>query len=112
MLTGGDGDDVFIFNTPPIKSNGYDTITDFKVGEDKIQFETANMFKAFAGQESISLEDFISGNSTAHTNEHLIYNKATGGLYYDDDGSGSHQAVQIALLANHANLQACDIWLI
>jgi Ca2+-binding RTX toxin-like protein len=111
ILTGGDGDDVFIFSTPPVKSNGYDTITDFMAGQDKIQLDTS-MFKAFAGQESIALEDFISGNSTAHTNENLIYNKATGALYYDDDGSGSHVAVQIALLANHANLQASDIWLV
>ena len=107
ILTGGDGDDVFIFSTPPVKSNGYDTITDFMAGQDKIQLDTS-MFKAFAGQESIALEDFISGNSTAHTNENLIYNKATGALYYDDDGSGSHAAVQIALIGNHALLHASD----
>jgi Ca2+-binding RTX toxin-like protein len=111
MLTGGAGDDVFIFSTPPVKSSGYDTITDFTKGQDKIQLDTS-MFKAFAGQESISMEDFISGNSTAHTNEYLIYNKATGGLYYDDDGSGSQAAVQIALIANRADLQASDIWLL
>jgi len=111
ILTGGDGNDVFIFSTPPVKSSGYDTITDFMAGQDKIQLDTS-MFKAFAGQESLSMEDFISGNSTAHTNEHLIYNKATGGLYYDDDGSGSQAAVQIALIANRADLQASDIWLL
>jgi Ca2+-binding RTX toxin-like protein len=107
ILTGGDGDDVFIFSTPPVKSNGYDTITDFMAGQDKIQLDT-NMFNAFDGLTPIALEDFISGNSTAHTNENLIYNKATGGLYYDDDGSGSHAAVQIALIANRADLQASD----
>jgi Ca2+-binding RTX toxin-like protein len=42
----------------------------------------------------------------------LNHNKALGALYYDDDGSGSHAAVQIALLANHANLQASDFWLV
>jgi Ca2+-binding RTX toxin-like protein len=53
MLTGGAGNDVFIFSTPPVKSSGYDSITDFMKGQDKIQLDTS-MFKAFAGQESIS----------------------------------------------------------
>ena len=46
------------------------------------------------------------------TLEHLIYNKATGGLFYDSDGTGSHAPVQLATLTNKAAINASDFFVI
>jgi Ca2+-binding RTX toxin-like protein len=48
MLTGGHGKDIFVFND----GNGYDTITDFKQGEDRIEIGV------FAGVDSFKDLDF------------------------------------------------------
>jgi Ca2+-binding RTX toxin-like protein len=43
------------------------------------------------------------------TSQHLIYNEATGSLWYDADGSGKAAAVLIAVLDNHSKLTYTDL---
>ena len=40
--------------------------------------------------------------------DHIIYNKATGALIYDANGSAAGGAVQFATLVNKPALQASD----
>jgi hypothetical protein len=49
--------------------------------------------------------------TAADANDYLIYNKTTGGLYYDDDGNGTEAvAVKIAVIGTitHPALTAAD----
>jgi len=42
-------------------------------------------------------------------NDYVIYDRATGKLFYDDDGNGSDAPHLFAILANHAKLTASDL---
>ena len=48
------------------------------------------------------------GTVAADANDYLVYNQATGALFYDADGNGAGAAVQIALLGTHPVLTNAD----
>lgn len=112
QLTGGTGNDTFIFDTAPV-SGSLDTIKDFKTAQDHIALAKA-AFSAFAAEPlgTLASSQFIVGTAATSSTQHLIYNGSTGALYYDDDGSGSHAQIQIALLSGHPLISASDILLI
>ncbi|NTV98285.1 MAG: hypothetical protein HGA70_03880, partial [Chlorobiaceae bacterium] len=115
-LTGGSGRDSFIFNTIPGFGNR-DTITDFVHGTDKLQF-SSSVFTGFDGLIGTPGSDqFYSaaGAVTAHDlSDRIIYNSSTGALYYDLDGAGGTDAIQVAVLGtgSHPSLSASDIQII
>ncbi len=43
---------------------------------------------------------------------HILYDKATGGLFSDSDGTGAHAAVKIATLTNKPALSLPDFFVI
>jgi Ca2+-binding RTX toxin-like protein len=47
-------------------------------------------------------------STAADSNDHVIYNKTTGALYYDADGSGATPAVQFAKLSAGLALTHAD----
>ena len=59
-----------------------------------------------------SAGELTFGTKATAVDQHLIYNSANGGLYYDADGVGGAAQVQIASFANHAALTAGDFILI
>ena len=97
-LTGGLGIDIFVFNTVPSSSNR-DVVTDFSHVNDTIQLENA-IFKIPG--TSLASAYFYAGTKAHDANDRIIYNQATGALYYDSDGTGSHAQVQFATISNHA----------
>lgn len=111
-LTGGAGADSFVFNTLGAASDK-DTIKDFASGEDHVVL-ARSAFAAFAGDPAgaLSASEFTIGTAATTASQHLIYNDATGALYYDDDGSGKHAKVEIAVLSGHPALTAGDVLLI
>jgi hypothetical protein len=56
----------------------------------------------------------VVGNKALDSNDFLIYNQNTGGLYYDVDGAGAKAMVLIGVLddgaGNHTSLAASDFW--
>ena len=113
-LTGGSGSDYFVFNTAPNASSNKDIVTDFVTGVDHLQFSKG----VFAGLGSIvgnlSVAQFWSaaGAVAAHdSTDRIIYNTATGALYYDADGIGGTAAVQVAIIGavSHPVLAYTDI---
>jgi Ca2+-binding RTX toxin-like protein len=122
-LTGGTGSDVFLFdtalNTPnpagayysPLAS-GPDTITDFTVGTDEIQLSD-EVFTALGAPGALAASQFVANTTGVATTatQRVIYNTASGALFYDADGSGAqHAGIQIALIGaiSHAALTGAD----
>ena len=115
-LTGGPGKDVFIFNTRPNKSSNIDKILDFKVKDDSIYLENS-VFKAI-GKGSVTKPGalksgyFYAGTKAHDQDDYLIYNKKTGALYYDADGTGFQAQVQIAMLSKNLKMTYKDFFVI
>ncbi|CAN5391087.1 hypothetical protein BH10PSE4_BH10PSE4_39190 [soil metagenome] len=91
-LTGGGGADIFYFDGP---NTGIDRIADFQVGLDHIELR-GNTF----GVTSLASLGLVSGAApvASTTAPSLLYNTATGALFFDADGSDPNAAVQIAVL--------------
>ena len=102
VLTGGSGSDVFVFDAALNATSNVDTITDFNVAADTIWL-AASVFTGLAtGQLSASA--FHTGSAAADAQDRIIYNKATGALYFDSNGSAAGGQVQIATLSTGLNL--------
>lgn len=105
ITSGGSGNDRFVLND--LSTFNTDTITDFTVGSDKIVLDT-DVFTAFAGA-SVSAPEFTFGNKATTKLQRLIFDQATGILYYDADGSSSGKAKRaIATFSNGAVLGTGD----
>ena len=110
-LIGGAGADKFVFDTLGTSAER-DTVKDFIAGEDKLVV-AGSAFAAFAGQSGpLAASALAIGTAATTVDQHLIYNPATGALYYDADGSGSAAMVQIALLSTRPTLGAGDFHII
>jgi len=106
-LAGGTGRDIFVFNTTLSTTNNMDRITDFSVVDDTIYLENA-VFTKLTATGALNAANFRIGTAALDSNDYLIYNKGTGALLYDADGSGSGAAVQIALLGTGLALTNAD----
>lgn len=97
ILTGGNGEDTFAFTAALAKAN-LDVISDFVVVDDTIAL-AASVFKniGVAGA-ALDASQFCIGAKAQDATDRIIYNDATGALYYDVDGRGGHSAIQFATL--------------
>ena len=105
QLSGGAGKDVFRFTTAPAANS--DKITDFVAADDTIQLENA-IFTKLSATGVVNNAYLKIGTVAADANDYLVYNQATGALFYDADGNGAGAAVQIALLGTHPVLTNAD----
>lgn len=55
---------------------------------------------------------FVVGDKAKDSDDYLIYNKKTGKLSYDVDGSGSKAAVEIATLSKKLAMTYKDFFVI
>ncbi|WP_201864208.1 SdrD B-like domain-containing protein [Microvirga soli] len=121
-LSGGSGKDKFVFDqklgssTTDRKVN-FDTITDFKVKDDKFHLDNAVFKKLGKGSldkpSQLNKNFFTVGTQAKDKNDYIIYNKKTGVLSYDADGSGSKaKAVEFAKIDDGINLKHSHIYLI
>jgi hypothetical protein len=108
VLTGGTGKDQFIFDT---KLDGsFDRITDFNPAEDKIYLSDAIFTKlgyaSWNSPKQLSSSWLVDeAGAKAHDyNDFIIYDKTTGHLSYDADGSGAHAPVMFAQLPTGLDL--------
>jgi Ca2+-binding RTX toxin-like protein len=102
-LIGGAGADTFIFKE--LGASNSDKIKDFRHGSD--HFELHGVFKALQGGD-VPANEFYLGTKAHDANDHIIYDKATGNLYYDEDGNGAHKQELFAQLLNHSKLTHDD----
>ena len=105
-LTGGGGADIFGFDTA-VGSGNVDRITDFSVVDDTIRL-SRSVFLAIAANGPLAAGEFRIGSSAADANDHILYNSATGGLFYDADGNGGGAAILFARLTTGLALTSAD----
>ncbi|WP_114944192.1 hypothetical protein [Microvirga calopogonii] len=60
----------------------------------------------------LSKDKFYVGTSAKDANDRIGYNKSTGVLSYDPDGSGHQAAIKFATVKAKMALSAADIWII
>jgi Ca2+-binding RTX toxin-like protein len=123
VLTGNAGADHFVFNTTlgkgtkPSNQNkkvNFDTITDFKPGEDKILLDNAIFKKLGKGSAEApgALKPSVFKKSKATDKDDFLVYKG-GVVFYDADGNGTkHKPVEIIKIANKAALSAADFLII
>jgi Ca2+-binding RTX toxin-like protein len=110
-VTGGTGQDHFVFDTK-LSSTNKDRIVDFNVKDDTIRLENA-VFKV-GSNGTLKAGAFWSNNTgKAHdASDRVIYDKNSGVLYYDPDGTGSAKAVAFATISKNLSMTNKDIYVI
>ena len=106
ILNGGSGADVFYFNTALNSSTNVDTIQDFSVQDDTIRLEDA-VFKGLA-LGTLAADAFCISSGALDREDRIIYNKSTGALSYDADGTGTAAAIKFAQLTAGLALSRWD----
>jgi Ca2+-binding RTX toxin-like protein len=103
VLSGGLGKDAFVFDTRPNKKTNLDKIADYSVADDTIWLENKVFTKLGKAAKAMKLnKKFFAFDKAKDGNDHIVYVKKTGALFYDQDGSGTaHAAVQIATLTKN-----------
>jgi serralysin len=109
VLRGLGGSDTFAF-TSGLGGGNIDQIVDFQTGLDKIALDDA----VFAGMAlgGLTAAAFHTGTAAQDADDRIIYNRSTGALFFDADGSGAGAAVQFATLQVGLNLAAGDFLVI
>jgi serralysin len=107
-LTGGASYDNFVFDTA--LNGGIDRITDFSPAYDTIRLENAVFTALGVGQ--LHSTDFYVGAAAHDATDHIIYNRGTGAVFYDADGTGAAAPVQFAVLAPGLAITTTDFYVI
>jgi Ca2+-binding RTX toxin-like protein len=109
-LWGGAGADNFVFRETG--AGNADSIRDFGSGTDKLVLD-ASMMSALGASGNFAAGDArFKANSTGtatDASDRILFNTATGQVFYDADGNGSGAAQLIATLQSGATLAATDI---
>jgi Ca2+-binding RTX toxin-like protein len=95
ILYGGYGMDTFVFDTALDPSN-VDTLQDFAGADDTIALDSAIFIALGAGDLAATAFQATTGNVAQDADVRILFDTASGGLYYDADGSGAAAAVQFA----------------
>ena len=89
-LQGDAGADRFFFTTTLHGSTNVDDILDFSVADDSIHLKQDVFDQIALG--TLSAAAFRNGTAAADATDRIIYDSATGNLFYDEDGSGGAHA--------------------
>ncbi len=109
ILKGGKGHDTFAFvadlgSTTGVTVDAHDKIVDFSHKDDTIALDTGLIEPGFLGAKY-----FHIGTSATTADHRVIYDKATGHLYYDLDGTGTdYDQVHFATVAAGTKIHADD----
>jgi Ca2+-binding RTX toxin-like protein len=104
-LTGGSGSDTFKFDSPLDALTNVDHITDFVVGTDLIFLDAAT-FSAIPG--TFGSSNFQLGTTALDADDRLLYDAATGNIFYDADGAGGVAAILFASVTAGTALTYAD----
>jgi Ca2+-binding RTX toxin-like protein len=107
-LRGFGGKDMFVFSSA-LGAGNVDTIVDFNAAEDRIELHKS-VFAALSTTGVLPGAAFwASAGGAAHDDsDRVLYDTATGNLYYDADGNGAGLAIHFATLSGAPSLSAAD----
>lgn len=105
-LYGGEGRDIFVFDTSLSADAGpnVDRILDF-TEYDYIYLDRSTVYTALPFGP-LSESAFTTGAAATTADHRIIYHQSTGALFYDADGNGAAAAMQFATLAGGPTLTA------
>ena len=108
-LYGLGGADAFLFASAPGGGN-FVFLADFSAAADTILLD----HNAFAGLAAGALNPnaFVIGTAAQDTTDRIIYDAATGNLFYDADGNAAGTAIQFATLTGAPGITANDFLVI
>lgn len=106
-ITGGAGDDAFIFNSS-LGSANLTTITDFTAGDDFFILDDAIFDVIPVGVLAAGRFRSNSTGQAEDASDRIIYNESNGFLYYDEDGVGGAGRVYFARLDAGLTVTASD----
>jgi serralysin len=89
------------------RSDNVDNIRDFVSGTDRIALDDA-VFTAIGGPGALNPNAFFAGTAAHDADDRIIYDQATGNLYYDADGNGGGAQILFATLESHPAISASD----
>lgn len=116
-LYGGTGNDLFRFDTTPSSTANRDSVRSFDPVADTIQLENSIFTRLGAtttGAINPAYFKAINTGGATDASDCIVYNRSTGVLYYDANGStnGLSDAVQIAVLSTGLALTSADFVLV
>lgn len=106
QLTGGSGNDFFVFDSPFGAGDNIDLVADFTSGADRFELDQTNYFSGLSlGQ--LAASQFATGSATG-SGPQIVFDQATGALFYDSNGATAGGASQFATVAGTPALTAAD----
>ncbi|WP_310467570.1 calcium-binding protein [Sphingomonas sp.] len=93
-LIGGAGLDTFRFDTPLSATTNVDTVSDFVVADDGFLLSTTVFTGIAAG--TLAVAAFQLGTAANDAGDRIIYDSATGNIWFDADGTGAAAQVLFA----------------
>lgn len=120
LLIGGAGADRFVWNSggeggPALGGGaGGDVVQDFQTGVDKLAFVTATTgIASFTlGQNLFIQTGGVTGVQGSGTGPTLVYDRGSGGLWYDTNGNASGGLIYLATVVGAPSLVAGDFMVI
>jgi Ca2+-binding RTX toxin-like protein len=106
-LTGGAGADRFNFAAALNALTNVDQVEDFEAGSDKLVLKD-DFFAGIGAVGALNPAAFVVGTAAADAADRIVYDSATGKLYFDADGTGVKAAVQFAVLSGSPTISAAD----
>ncbi len=100
VLIGGGGNDTFVFDSAFNGTTNVDTIIDFNASSaDKIALDQS-IFTVLSLGAPLAAANFAAnaGGNAAQADDYILYDTATGNLYYDADGNGAGDKILFATL--------------
>ena len=104
-LTGGTGRDEFVFDSL-LRRNEIDRILDFTAADDTIRLDRA-IFDGIADDGRLRAAAF-SADLQADATDRILYDQASGEIFYDADGRGGANAILFARVDAGTTLTAAD----
>jgi Ca2+-binding RTX toxin-like protein len=111
VLDGGAGADSFRFDTTLHATWNVDRINGFSAADDTILLDN-DVFIALPNTGVLSAAQFRLGTTAGDADDRILYDQASGKIFYDPDGSGAAVAVLFAQVGSGTLLTSADFQII
>ena len=106
-LIGFGGNDIFAFTSAIGPGTGnVDQIYGFVSGVDRVALDDAVFTGLATG--TLAASAFVTGTAAQDADDRIVFNAATGQLFFDADGSGAGAAIHFATLTGGVTITAAD----